>query len=429
MLIREIAGGTISSEVIDIYPEPVEDFRVEITFAHVDRLIGNAMDPDTIQRILESLEIRVEERNDIGMVLRVPPYRVDVQREADIIEEILRIYGFNRVETGSGLRSTLSYSSKPDKEKAINQVSDLLTSLGFFEIKSNSLTRSAYYDEPEKPDEHAVHLFNPLSQDLSVMRKTLLYGGLEAVAYNINRKHVDLKLYEFGYCYYNDPGYKGDQELGKFREELHMGIFLSGNSDPGNWIRKPGNSSYYALKSNVERVLVKLGIDPHGLESGPGEHPGYTDQEIYSTGGRPLVTLGSVAPALLDSFDIKQPVYAAELDWDHLLLLLAKHRILFQPLPKFHVVKRDFSLQLDRGVTYGALRALAFSTEKKLLKDVTLFDVYEGDKIEKGKKSYALSFTLLDKDQTLTDKQIDAAMLKLARAFEIEFGAVVRGMK
>jgi len=428
MLIREIAGGTISSEVVDVYPDPVEDFRVEISFAHVNRLIGNDIDPETIQSILESLDIVVEQQNDRGMVLRVPPYRVDVQREADIIEEILRIYGFNRVEIGAGLQSTLSYSSKPDKEKVINLVSELLTGKGFYEIKSNSLTRAAYYDREDQPDPTAVRLFNPLSQDLALMRQNLLYGGLEAVAYNINRKLPDLNLYEFGNCYYRDPKAAGEHLLDKFDEQLHMGIFISGKSRPGNWIQEAEDTSYYLIKSYVETVLVKLGIDPRMLESGDQVNPDYTDRDVYTIHGDQVVEFGCVAPGVLKEFDIKQEVFAAEFNWDNVLKILANHRILFKHLPKFQVVTRDFSLMLSREVTYESLRELAFKTEKKLLKNVTLFDVYQGDKIEKGKKSYALSFKLLDKDKTLTDKQIDKAMLNIAKAFEREFGAVVRGM-
>ena len=427
MLIREIAGGTISSEVIDLYPEPVEDYRVEITYAHVNRLIGNPIDPDTIQSILQSLEITVEERNEKGMTLLVPPYRVDVQREADIIEEILRIYGFNRVEIGSGLRSTLSYSSKPDKEQVINMTSDMLTANGFYEIKSNSLTRSAYYDREDQQDPGAVRLFNPLSQDLALMRKKLLYGGLEAIAYNINRKNPNLKLYEFGNCYAQDPETKGEL-LDRFDEQLHMGIFLSGNSQPGNWVQTPGESSFYVQKSYVEKVLLKLGIDPQTLESEGSGNPDYGESLRYSFKGALLVEFGGVAPTVLKEFDIKQPVFAAEFRWDNVLKILSDHRILFKSLPRFQVVTRDFSLMLDRKVTFESLRTLAFKTEKRLLKRVSLFDVYEGEKIEKNKKSYALTFTLLDEDKTLTDKQIDKVMLNLANSFNREFGAVVRGM-
>ncbi len=428
LLIKEIAGGSISSEVMDEYPEPEEDFRVAISFAHVDRLIGNHIDPDIIGSILESLEIKIDQRDEKGMILRVPPYRVDVKREADIIEEILRIYGFNRVKTGSGLRSTLTHSVKPDKEKVINMTSDLLTAKGFYEIKSNSLTASAYYDRDGQQDREVVRLYNPLSQDLSLMRKNLLYGGLEAIAYNINRKLTDLKLYEFGNCYYMDPGSGRDNLPDRYNEQLHLGIFLSGRSQPGNWNRKPEDASFYVLKSYVESVLIKLGIDTLDLQSAGSDNPDYTEGMVYGSGGETLVEMGIVAPGLLKQFDIRQPVFAAEFNWDHLLQLLPGHRILFKPLPRFQVVTRDFSLMLDRQVTFESLRALAYKTEKKLLKKVTLFDVYEGDKIEKGKKSYALSFTLLDEEKTLTDQQIDGVMMKIAKAYEKAFSAIVRGM-
>jgi len=427
LMIKEIAGGIISSELVDVYPEAVEDFRIEISFAHVDRLIGNHLDPATIRSILESLEIRVEEEHEQGMVLRVPPYRVDVQREADIIEEILRIYGFNRVEITSGLRSTLSSTTKPDKELVVNMSSDLLSANGFFEMKSNSLTPASYYDMEEK-DPAAVRLFNPLSQDLSLMRQNLLFGGLEAIAYNINRKQSDLKLYEFGNCYFLNSKIKGDDPLEKYSEAFHMGIYLSGDIQQGNWIQKTALASFSHLKTYVEMVLIKLGIDPMVLECKGSDNPNYDEALIYLHKNTPLVEFGRVAKSAVKGFDIKQEVFAAEFNWDLVLNTLAGHRILFKALPKFQVVTRDFSLMLDRSVTFESLRTLAFQAEKKLLKKVTLFDVYEGDKIEKGKKSYALTFTLLDEDKTLTDKQIDKSMLRIASAYEKELGASVRGM-
>lgn len=427
ILIKEIAGGSISSDVVDVYPEPVEDFRIEISYANVDRLIGNHIDPATIRSILESLEIRVEKENAEGMIVLVPPYRVDVQREADVIEEILRIYGFNRVEITNGLRSTLSPTSKPDKEQVVNMTSDLLSSNGFFEMKSNSLTPASYYDGEEE-DPAAVRLFNPLSQDLALMRQNLLFGGLEAIAYNINRKNADLKLYEFGNCYNLNAGNNGEDPLDKYGESFRMGIFLSGNVQSANWMQKAVEASFYQLKTYVELVLTKLGIDPTDLESKATDNPGFDEGMTYLLKSTPLVEFGRIAQQKLDQFDIKQEVFAAEFDWDLVMELLASHRILFKPLPRFQVVRRDFSLMLDKQVTFESLRALAFKAEKKLLKKVTLFDVYEGDKIEKGKKSYALTFTLLDEDKTLTDKQIDKAMLRIAKAFEQELGASVRGM-
>ncbi len=428
LLIKEIAGGTISSEVVDVYPEPVEDFPVELSFERVNQLIGNEIKPDLIASILESLEIKIEERTSRGMKLRVPPYRVDVKREADVIEEILRIYGFNRVQIGTGLRSTLSHAPKPDKERIIELTSELLTAQGFFEMKSNSLTRSSYYDSQDEKDPTAVRLFNPLSQDLALMRKNLLYGGLEAIAYNMNRKHSDLKLYEFGYCYFQKENPKGTAVLQRFEEKLRMGIYLTGSEITGNWNRQAMASNFYSLKTFVERVLTKLGIDPLSLERGPLENTDFEEGISYASGGNLLVEFGAVSGDLLNRFEIGQPVYAAEFHWDLILELLSGHRILFTPLPKFHTVTRDLSLMLDQQVTFEDLRDLAFRTEKKFLKKVSLFDVYEGDKIEKGKKSYAISFTLLDHERTLTDKLIDKSMNRLARAYEKEFQAVIRGM-
>ena len=428
MMIKEISGGSITSEVVDVYPEPVEHFRVEISYDHVNRLIGNELSPDTIQSILTALEIEVEQKSEQGMVLRIPPYRVDVKREADVIEEILRIYGFNNVEIGTSLRSALSTTPKPDKEKVINLCSDLLSSNGFFEMKSNSLTRASYYDQEDQQDPKAVRIFNPLSQDLGVLRQNLLFGGLETVAWNINRKNPDLKLYEFGNCYYLRQSGSKEDPLEKFDEELHMGIYLSGKARVGNWVSQPVEASFQEIKTWVETVLLKLGIDPLDLEASGTKNPNLNEGQIYLLKDRQVVEFGSIAADVLKIFDIKQSVFAAEFNWDLVLELLSGHRILYEPLSRFQVVTRDFSLMLDRKVTFESLRVLAFSTEKKLLKKVSLFDVYEGDKIEKGKKSYALSFTLLDQEKTLTDKQIDKCMLRIARAFESELGASVRGM-
>jgi phenylalanyl-tRNA synthetase beta chain len=427
VMIREIAGGSISSEVVDVYPEPVKPARVEITYENVNRLIGNRIQPDVICSILESLDIRVEHQDKKGLVLSVPPYRVDVLREADIIEEILRIYGFNRVEVDQTLRSTISHAPKPDREKMINLVSETLTANGFYELKSNSLTRTAYYDTAEGEDPGAVRLHNPLSQDLAVMRKTLLYGGLEAVSYNSNRKNPDLNLYEFGFCYYRDHSPDTGEPLAKFSEQLHLGIFLSGNSHAGNWMKPAEPSSFYLLKSYVELVLKRLGIDPDSLEEAGNVNGNLSEGVNLASGKIPLVEFGQVSPALLEKFDIGQEVFAAEFKWENVMRLAGTHSIRFRPLPRFQVVTRDLSLLLDRGVTYGSLRSLAFRTEPELLKKVTLFDVYEGEKIEQGKKSYALSFTLLDEEKTLTDKQIERTMNHIARAFEQQFGAIVRG--
>jgi phenylalanyl-tRNA synthetase beta chain len=428
MLIREIAGGKISSDLVDVYPEPVKDLMVEILYSNINRLIGNPIKPDTIRSIVESLDMVVEVQNEKGMLLRIPPYRVDVQREADVIEEVLRIYGFNRVEIGNVLHSTLSYTEEPDMEKVVNLVAEHLTSNGFYEIKSNSLTRAAYFETGGEPDPAVVRILNPLSQDLSCMRRSLLNGGLEAISYNINRKNPDLKLYEFGYCYSQLPEPESNELLDRFRESHHLGLFITGKTTPANWARPVQSASFPYHKGMVDSCLLKTGIDPMNLTTVRGTQSAYAEGMVYMLGRDPLVEFGRVAQSLLEQFDIKQDVFAAEFNWDLLPGILENHRILFRPLSRFQPVTRDFSLLLDRGVTFEVIRRLAFKVEQRLLQRVTLFDVYEGERIEKGKKSYALTFTLLDEEKTLTDKQIDKTMLNLAHAFEMELGAQVRGM-
>lgn len=424
LLMKELAGGKISSEITDIYPDPVADFTVEVSFRNIARLIGKTIDPDTIVSILASLDIRVEKKDAEGMTLKVPPYRVDVQREADIVEEILRIYGYNNIPFDAHVNSTLAYVEKPDKEKVVNTVSDLLTANGFLEIKSNSLTSESYF-EPDDPS--VVKIQNALSQDLSRMRKSLLPGGLEAVIYNINRKRPDLKLYEFGNCYFSDPAKKVDHPQKKYSEAHHMGIFLTGNYTPENWTTSPEQVSFYHLKSAVLTVLGKLGIDMGKVNRSEISDAQYDQALEYSIEKGSVVRFGKVDGDLLKKFDIKQDVYAAEFNWDLVMRLHKKAKTVYRPLPRFPEVKRDLSLMLDRNVKFAQLEELAYKTERRILREVDLFDVYEGEKIEKGKKSYALSFLLLDEEKTLTDKQIDKVMNRIAAAFEKELGAVVRG--
>ncbi len=424
LLMKELAGAKISSEITDIYPEPVADFEVPVSFSNMTRLIGKEIDPGTIRRILESLDIRVEKEDKEGMLLKVPPYRVDVQREADIVEEILRIYGYNNVEFGQHLNSTLAFVDKPDREKVVNTISDMLTGMGFLEIKSNSLTKEAYFSEDDK---QVVKIQNALSQDLSRMRKSLLPGGLEAVIYNINRRRPDLMLYEFGNCYFHDPDKEPDHPQKRYSEEFHLGIFLSGNYTGENWITEPVPSSYYHIKSTALSVLQKLSIDHGKLKVKEVSNEFYGQALEFHTGKGRVMIVGKVNSAYTELFDIDQDVFAAELNWGLVLRLHNKSRITFQPLPKFPEVRRDLSMLLDREVKFEQLESIAYGTEKKLLREVELFDVYEGKNIESGKKSYAVSFTLLDEDKTLTDKQIDKVMKKLAGSFEKQLGAVIRG--
>jgi len=358
------------------------------------------------------------------MLLSVPPYRVDVLREVDIVEEILRIYGFNNVEFGEHVNSTLTYTEKPDKEKVVNTISDMLSGIGFLEIKSNSLTSEGYFAEE---DDSVVKIFNPLSQDLSRMRQNLLYGGLEAMLYNINRKKQDLKLYEFGSCYFHHPEKETDHPQLKYAEESHLGVFISGNYVHENWTTKNDPSSFYHIKSLVDLLLGKLGIQSSKLEVRESTDPSYSDALDCFTGKGKVISYGKVSEKLLKKFDIRQEVYAAEFNWDHIMRLARKSKINFKPLPRFPEVKRDLSLMLNKDVKFEQLKDLAFKSEKRLLKHIELFDIYVGDKIEQGKKSYAISFILLDEDKTLTDKQIDKVMMNISRTFEKELNAVVRG--
>ncbi len=424
LLIKEIAGGAVSSEITDIYPDPVKDFEVEVTFKNMARLIGKNIEPAVIANIMESLDIRVEKQDHEGMKLRVPPYRVDVTREADIVEELLRIYGYDNVEFNEHVDSTLTYVEKPDREKIVNTVSDLLSSIGLLEIKSNSLTRESYFSNE---DPTVVRIQNALSQDLSCMRQSLLPGGLEAVSYNINRKRSDLKLYEFGNCYFLDPDKVTDNPQKRYNETFHLAIFLTGNYTRENWTTIPDPTSFYYIKSLVMMVIGKLGIDKEKLKVKEVKNDVYDQALELHTDRERVIIFGKVAENLLKTCDISQDVYAAEFNWDLVVELHKSNRVVFHPLPKFPEVKRDLSLMLNRNVRFEELRQLAFKTEGKLLKKVDLFDVYEGEKIESGKKSYALSFTLLNEEKTLTDKQIDKAMGRISSAFERELGAVIRG--
>lgn len=424
IMMKELAGAKISSEIIDVYPDPVKDFTVKISFRRIARLIGKTIPPDTIAGILESLDIRVDERDDNGMTLKVPPYRVDVQREADIVEEILRIYGYNNVEFGEKVNSTLAYVEKPDREKAVNVISDMLSGLGFLEIKSNSLTREAYFDDE---DASVVRIHNPLSQDLSRMRKDLLTGGLEAIIYNINRKNPDLRLYEFGNCYFADPGKKTDHPQKKYSEEEHLGIFITGNFTSANWITGRDEASYYHIRRIADLVLEKLNIQRNAITFKDSGNRRFSEALDVFSGKTLMGTFGKVGPAALKQLDIKQDVYAAEFNWNELMQLLAASNIIYEELSRYPEVKRDLSLMLDRNISFEQIEEVSFNAEKRILRELDLFDVYEGEKIEKGKKSYALTYTLLDREKTLTDKQIERTMNAIASALEKQLGAVIRG--
>ncbi len=426
LLIKELAGGKITSDIIDIYPAPVKDFEVEVKYSHIDRLIGKAIGKENIKKILTALEIKIVNESETTLLLHVPPYRVDVRREADVIEDILRIYGFNNIEVPSKVNSTLSYSPKPDDYRLKNVIADLLTGNGFNEIMNNSLTKASYFEglETYKP-ENTVMLYNPLSSDLNAMRQSLLFGGLETIAYNINRKNNSLKLYEFGKAYTFHKK-EGEDHLKQYREENHLALFLTGSKTTASWNTKEARSDFFTLKAYAEIVLTRLGFKTDALNVEENTQDILREGLDYTQNGKHLLTIGTVSPKLLKHFDIDQEVCYADFSWENLLKTLKNHTTVFTPLPKYPSVKRDLALLLDKKVSFKEVKELALRTEKTLLKAVTLFDVYEGEKLGAGKKSYAVSFTLQDDEKTLTDKQIEKIMNKLIGSYQHQLGAEIR---
>lgn len=426
LLIKELAGGKITSDIIDIYPSPVKDFEVEVKYEHIDRLIGKAIGKENIKKILSALEIKIVHESETTLLLHVPPYRVDVRREADVIEDILRIYGFNNIEVPSKVNSTLSYSEKPDDYRLKNVIADLLTGNGFNEIMNNSLTKASYFEglETYKP-ENTVMLYNPLSSDLSAMRQSLLFGGLETIAYNINRKNNSLKLYEFGKSYTFHKK-EGEDHLKQYREENHLALFLTGSKTTASWNTKEARSDFFTLKAYAEMVLTRLGFKIDMLNVEENTQDILREGLVYTQNGKHLLSLGTVNPKLRKNFDIDQEVYYADFSWENLLKALKNHTTTFVPLPKYPSVKRDLALLLDKKISFKEVKELALRTEKTLLKTVTLFDVYEGEKLGAGKKSYAVSFTLQDDEKTLTDKQIEKIMNKLIGSYKHQLGAEIR---
>lgn len=428
LLMKELAGGTISSEITDICPVPAADFVFDISFARINALIGKEIPQETVRTILAALEVKILSEHEGRLTVAVPPYRVDVQREADLIEDILRIYGYNNVEVPSRVRSTLSYAPKPDRSKLMNLAADFLTDNGFTEIMSNSLTKAAYYEGLAAcPPERCVRILNPLSADLNVLRQTLLFNMLEAVCLNINHKNGDLKLYEFGNCYFYDEAKRTEENhLAAYSEEYRLAIAVTGIATPQSWNTKPEKASFFTLRAVAEKLLRRFGIDIYALKSEPTQSDLFAEGLTMSLNGKELLQIGVVSGKLRRLTDVKQEVYYLEMNFDALVRSTKKHRIAAEELSKFPEVKRDLALLVDRDVTFAALRSVALATERKLLKNVSLFDVYEGDKLPEGKKSYALSFILEDKTRTLDDKTIERVMANLTRQFEQQCGAQVR---
>jgi phenylalanyl-tRNA synthetase beta chain len=415
-LIVALAGGVVSSEITDIYPEKLNDFEVSLNYQNVNRLIGSEIPKKTVQSILKSLDIEIKKEHDKGLELSVPAYRVDVTREVDIVEEILRVYGYNNIEYPNKLKMSICSNNDSDFELE-NKCAEFLVSQGFYEIMSNSLTKeSSDLILTDTPKKESISLLNPLSSDLSLMRSTLLFGGLEAIAHNINRKSNDLKMFEFGKTYHhlNDD----------YTEFKHLSIFLTGNTNEEHWNLPTKKLDFFYLKGLLESVFGLFGIQ--GLQSEPVKDISFEEGLIFKIDKIEIARFGLVSSKILKKFDISQKVFFADIKWEALMEHQNNVGLILKALPKFPSVKRDYSLLIDKEITYDELCKTAFSVERKLLKKVDLFDVYEGEKIPSTKKSYALTFVLQDSSKTMQDKQIDKIMQKLANAFEKQFGATLR---
>ena len=431
LLIQEVAGGTITGVIQDIYPVPVAPYRVELTYDKVNTLIGKVIPVETVKSILESLEMKIVSETAEGLVIDVPVYRIDVQRDVDVIEDILRIYGYNNVEFSDNVKSNLSYQTPTDRSyKLQNLISEQLCGCGFNEILNNSLTRSAYYDNLSTyPVSHCVMLMNPLSADLNCMRQTLLFGGLESVEHNAKRKNGNIRFFEFGNCYdYNIDHKKEGETLAEFSEDYRLGLWVSGSRVDNNWAHPNEKSSVYELKAYVENILVRLGVNLQKVIFGNLANDIYSaGLSITTSSGRQFGTMGIVSPKICKELDIETDVYYAELSWTLLMKEIKKSKVTFSEISKFPAVKRDLALLLVKNVQFAEIEKIATESERKLLKDVALFDVYEGKNLPAGKKSYAVSFYLQDEGKTLNDKQIDAIMKKIQTNLEQKLGAQLRG--
>ena len=431
MMVKELAGGEICGPVVDLYPVTVEPYPVTLSYARVNSLIGKDLPAETVDRILGLLEIDIKARRNGEMDLAVPTYRVDVRRDCDVIEDILRIYGYNNIEMTDRLNACLSYRTFTDDDVALrNLISEQLTACGFNEILNNSLTAESYYaDNEQYPLDHCVRLLNPLSNDLSVMRQTLLYGGLETIAHNVNRKLPDLLLYELGNVYFRNPALQETAEspLAPYSEGPRLALWLTGALRPGNWARGAEQATIYDLKAVVANILTRLGIGEREVMWKVASHPLLgASLDVTTRSGKLLGTLGTVAPAVLKAFDIKQPVVFAELMWNDLVNLALGRAVTYKALPKTQPVKRDLALLLDTAVTMATVEETVRKAGGKMLRSVELFDVYEGDKLPAGKKSYAIAMTIQDDEKTLQDKQIEAVMNKIVASLRSRLGAELR---
>ena len=430
MLIKELAGGTISMDIKDLYPHPIADFTVDLNYQYVHDLVGKTIPVETIKRIVTSLEMKILSETSEGITLQVPAYRVDVQRPCDVVEDILRIYGYNNVEIPTTLKSSLTVKGEVDQwQKMQNLISEQLVGCGFNEILNNSLTKSAYYDGLETyPSQHLVMLMNPLSSDLNCMRQTLLFGGLESIRHNVNRKCADLKFFEFGNCYYYHADKKNPEKpLAAYSENNHLALWVTGKRVSNSWAHPEENSSVYELKAYVLNIFTRLGLNLGSVVFGNLSNDIYSVAVTVQTrGGKLLATYGVLTKKLQKAFDLDDEVYYAEINWHELMKAVKNVKVSYTEISKYPAVKRDLALLLDKNVQFAEVEKIAYDTERKLLKAVELLDEYEGKNLEPGKKSYAVSFLLQDEHATLNDKQIDKIMQKLIANLENKLGAKLR---
>ena len=427
LLIQELAGGQIVGRMQQFYPEKIEKKVVDLDYVRIENFVGKKLGHEVIEAILEGLAYEFIEKTETGAKVAVPSYMIDVYRECDVVEEILRIYGYNNIELPQAMRMSVNAPQKPEPEQVRKSISDFLAANGFVETMNNSLTKSDYYSKLKTfPEEKCVRIMNPLSSDLNVMRQTLILNGLEVVAYNINRQITNIKTFEYGSVYSFKPETDG-KTLESYEEHTCFALFMSGQPDK-SWRVDPGKGNYFQLKGYLELLLKRFGCDIYSLETEAAPADLFSEGLAYNLPGshQPLAVMGTISPARLKQFGIKQPVFAAEISWPALFELVKRNKIKYKELPKFPEVRRDLAILLDESVSYADLRKSAFRVGKKLLKQVGLFDVYRGDKIAEGKKQYALSFVLQDLDKTLTDNDVERVMSKLLSTFQNEFGATLR---
>lgn len=429
-LVKELAGGEICGEPVDIYPNRIEPFPVKLEYGYLNRLIGKEIPRDQVDSIVKSLEMEIVDRDNNAIDLLVPTYRVDVQRPCDVVEDVLRIYGYNNVEISTKLNASLSFKTLADSSNQLRDIiSNQLSATGFHEILNNSLTAESYYEGLTDETHQPVKLLNPLSTDLNVMRMSLIFGGLETINHNINRRDPDLSLYEFGKTYFYNPTIESTAEnpIAPYSESEVLGIWLTGNIRNGNWMRKEELSSFFDMKAIVANIFARLGISPREIELKAEKRPLFSSAMVIATkSGKELGVMGIVDKKTLKKCDIKPEVIYTQLDWNALVKLSIKKKVTFSPLPKTQAVKRDLALLLDENITMAQVEKVVRDSERRLLRDVTLFDVYQGKNMEPGKKSYAISITLQDDEKTLQDKQIEAVMAKITTNLTKQLGASLR---